>query len=340
MQLCHQIFALNVAGEIVSVADVKRGLACSCSCYICGSRLVACQGTVREWYFAHEAKSNCTGGLETLLHKAAKQVLLQARDVMLPEVVASCVLRLPDGRHGGATARREAWLQHYEDPRPEVDFGNVQPDVVIETDLGPIWIEIAVTNPVNSEKLEKLKAHGVPVLELKLGLPHFAGQNAWALLRQAVLFERTARNWLIEPHIPELEAEAERLSKQEAERRKLPPPTELTAEQEPRPVNPVPDPSSKHSFHCGRTVVILRQIKFGIAVTAQTSDFALDPYVTRQLAHWGGRYSEKHKNWIFPSDKEARLRDALTRLEKKIAQQSAQEIHKRVLDAYYAEQAI
>ncbi|WP_234084318.1 hypothetical protein [Azonexus sp. R2A61] len=274
-----------------------------------------------------------------MLHKAAKQVLLLARDVMLPEVTVSSVFRLPDGRHGGATARREAWLQHYEDPRPEVDFGSVQPDVVIETDLGPIWIEIVVTNPVSSDKLVKLKALGVPVLELKLGLPHFAGQSAWGLLRQAVLYEKTTRKWLIEPRIPELEAEAERLSKEEAERRKLPFPPDLTAEHERCPANPEPAPPSKNNYHCGRTVVILRQLKFGVSVAAQTSDFALDPYVTRQLALWGGRYSEKHKNWIFPADKEARLRDALTRLEKKIAQQSAQEIHKRVLDAYYAEQA-
>jgi len=45
-------------GELVDVHDVLRGKACACVCPGCLAPVVAKQGEVNVWHFAHEAEPN------------------------------------------------------------------------------------------------------------------------------------------------------------------------------------------------------------------------------------------------------------------------------------------
>lgn len=48
-----------ITGKAVGIADVKKGRACNCICPSCGKPLVARQGKIRTWHFAHATKSDC-----------------------------------------------------------------------------------------------------------------------------------------------------------------------------------------------------------------------------------------------------------------------------------------
>ena len=69
------IFAgLDAQGVIRFVGDVPRGAECGCRCVSCGAPLVAKQGDVRRWYFAHEAsqeRPDCFAGAVNLLRRIA-----------------------------------------------------------------------------------------------------------------------------------------------------------------------------------------------------------------------------------------------------------------------------
>jgi len=49
----HQSFALNNCGDLVSIRDVDNGKACGCHCPGCGEHLIARQGQINTWHFAH-----------------------------------------------------------------------------------------------------------------------------------------------------------------------------------------------------------------------------------------------------------------------------------------------
>jgi hypothetical protein len=89
MSSLHVTIAQNASGKMVDIADVPSGLSCNCVCACCGESLVARKGEVKQWHFAHKSGAECAGALETALHKAAKQVLLEHRLIMVPGEVLS-----------------------------------------------------------------------------------------------------------------------------------------------------------------------------------------------------------------------------------------------------------
>lgn len=46
--------------------------------------LIARQGEIRSWHFAHESGAECEGGTETALHLAAKQIVASAPQILIP----------------------------------------------------------------------------------------------------------------------------------------------------------------------------------------------------------------------------------------------------------------
>jgi len=112
-----QSFALDKDKRIRSVDEVARGLACECTCPCCGERVIARQGEVREWHFAHASGADCEHAAESALHLAAKQLLLEGGGLRVPEFRVHTKVRLPDGRTGEAEAiRPDAWIDFDEVP--------------------------------------------------------------------------------------------------------------------------------------------------------------------------------------------------------------------------------
>ncbi|MCF7995276.1 MAG: hypothetical protein K9L88_10600 [Chromatiaceae bacterium] len=65
-------------GAPVHIRDSANGLSCGCQCIECGSPLVAKQGNVLDWHFAHAVESACGGySPETILHYRAKHLFAE-----------------------------------------------------------------------------------------------------------------------------------------------------------------------------------------------------------------------------------------------------------------------
>jgi hypothetical protein len=68
-------FGRSSDGGVTHIKDAANGSACKCHCIECGAPLVAKQGNVLEWHFAHAAETGCQGyNPETLLHYRAKHM--------------------------------------------------------------------------------------------------------------------------------------------------------------------------------------------------------------------------------------------------------------------------
>ena len=70
--------ALDGLGAVRFVGEVDRGAACGCFCPVCASPLIARQGRLKEWHFAHEAaqeRVECEVGALNMIRRVAAEVL-------------------------------------------------------------------------------------------------------------------------------------------------------------------------------------------------------------------------------------------------------------------------
>lgn len=169
-------FAWHVArGRMVDAADVDNGKACGCVCVVCGAGLLARQGQVRAWHFAHEADNNCQYASEAAIHLMAKQLIAERQQICLPARVLGRQIR---GVYGGwvetiAVTVQSAGLQALTSCQAEKTLyanrpqdGIRRPDVLAYLDGQPIAIEIHNTHAVDKDKRTWLAQQGYSVLEI------------------------------------------------------------------------------------------------------------------------------------------------------------------------------
>lgn len=79
------LIARHISGQMIDIKVANRGLACNCICECCGEQLIARKGNVKRWSFAHEGGSNCSGAIESALHRAAKQIVEEDKTLYIGE---------------------------------------------------------------------------------------------------------------------------------------------------------------------------------------------------------------------------------------------------------------
>lgn len=148
------------------ITEVANGGNCGCVCFGCGRRLSARNGgnpLARAHSFAHLPEDNvfdCVSSGETALHIRAKEIIAKHCRVTLPATSTPGI----DGKPVVVSPERSVDLT---DIHPELVVGEVIPDIVATMPDGRrIFIEIANTHPCSPEKIEKLDAMGVEVLEI------------------------------------------------------------------------------------------------------------------------------------------------------------------------------
>lgn len=148
------------------ITEVANGGDCGCVCFGCGRRLIARNGfdpTARAHSFAHRPEDNvvdCVSSGETALHIRAKEIIAKHRRVTLPATSTPGI----DGKPVDVSPERSVDLT---DIHPELVVGEIIPDIVATMPDGRrIFIEIANTHLCSPEKIEKLDAMGVEVLEI------------------------------------------------------------------------------------------------------------------------------------------------------------------------------
>ena len=147
--------AVNEQKQIVNVKQVERGLACMCFCFECAEPVVARKGEKNEHHFAHLSnKESCTIHPESILHKFAKQVIMEKKCVALPP--------LPE------TDETEAKNWQFSSLVAEQAVGSIRPDLLASIDNEMLFIEVAVTSFVDTHKLNFIKQLNIKTIEIDL----------------------------------------------------------------------------------------------------------------------------------------------------------------------------
>ena len=191
---------------MIDIADAKNGLGCDCACSCCGDRLLAKQGGINKWYFAHESDAECVGSLESALYKAAKQIIqedkllfVDAYDPFLalnPHIYT--LLNSTNNYLNGLDLRESqssiTSLLYQFAAKGLVDRvlstksnclvtklkltnvlsevkaknSNLIPDITCTFDGKPLYIEIVVTHKCDENKINELKQLKIPTIEIHL----------------------------------------------------------------------------------------------------------------------------------------------------------------------------
>ena len=166
-------------GRCVSIDDVPSGLACNCVCAACQRPLVARKGSQRTHHFAHRPGDDCERAGETTLHRAAKQLLVERRQLWLPEFRGTSTTWLTESMQWAPMWSQcrdwitgtiyEAQLVVADKVDVEVALGEVRADVVVVTGDGrELLVEIRVTHAVDEEKRDRIHARGRACVEIDL----------------------------------------------------------------------------------------------------------------------------------------------------------------------------
>ncbi len=147
--------AISDSDQLVNIKQVEKGLACNCICFECSEPVVARKGEKNEHHFAHSSnKESCHINPESILHKFAKQVIMEAKAVVLPP--------LPNTNE----VKAKPW--QFTRLIEEQTVGSIRPDIVASIDDETIFIEVAVTSFVDTDKLDFIKRLGIKTVEIDL----------------------------------------------------------------------------------------------------------------------------------------------------------------------------
>lgn len=268
-------FGFNEFNQLVHVKEVERGLACHCRCVVCGEPLIARQGEVRHYHFAHASnREPCESNHETLLHRYAKQLIVDAMGLVVPTTPAAAHFFGWDTHESGKRI-----LQAILPASAEVAIGAIRPDILLVTTDGvQVAVEIAYSSFCDVIKAAEFERLNLPALEIDLSA---FTPDAFdpALVKDAVVAEVSNKAWVWPLTPPELDVSC---------------------------VQPVPLPALKQFLpeeiitFSGRWVSI-RQFPSGdIAVRVVKYDPDLVSLVKSICKQHGGRYNSQYKSWNVP----------------------------------------
>ncbi|WP_275100163.1 competence protein CoiA family protein [Sedimenticola hydrogenitrophicus] len=298
-----QSFALDKSGRIRSVEEVTRGLACNCLCPVCGEDVIARQGEVREWHFAHSSGADCPRSGESALHLAAKQLLIESKGMVLPAQQVRKEVVLSDGRGGtGESTRHDAWID-FMDIEAEKPIGAYRPDIVAMAGHTMLLVEIAVTHYVDDEKRQMIEDRRIPAIEIDLGTIE-RHTWTWESLREEVVDGVEWKRWLYQMDQQILELEAQQKAKDDAlEQHRL----EKTAKYNSKP--------RRSRYFIDNRIVDVIDRPYGPTIWSPY-DPALIEKLRPLMLSAGGRWDKRTKNWIFPKEADNYIREELGKLSK------------------------
>lgn len=272
------LFGLNEFNHLVYVSEVERGLACQCRCVVCAEPLVARQGNVRGHHFAHASnRAPCDSSHESLLHRYAKQLIVQFGGLAVPMTlaVAPCL--------GLEAADATRTLQAMGSVQEEVWLGGIRPDLMLTIEGGvQIAIEIAYSSFCDPTKVAAFEQHKLPALEIDLSgfTPEHFDPEA---VRLAVVQSITQKAWIWPIDMPQkLDLQPELV------------PTLAAA---PKAKQHLPEEIITIS---GRWVSVKEFPSGDIAVKVVAFDPDVVSLVRTIAKRYGGRYNPQYRTWNVP----------------------------------------
>lgn len=174
--------------ELVHISEVESGLKCGCLCPACGETLIARKGSRVIHHFAHKSTMECEYGYQTSLHLAAKRIISETHQISVPALY----LTFP------GTERKELieeeQLINVSEVVLEKKIDNIIPDILLETNIGKILVEIFVTHEIDDDKKKKIKRLDIPTIEINLNK---VDRNITeGDLKQALLSNNENKSWI------------------------------------------------------------------------------------------------------------------------------------------------
>lgn len=287
--------ALDPNGQLITIENALRGLACNCTCACCGEPVVARKGLIREHHFSHHSnKESCFIQRESLLHLYAKEVIRNQLGLQLPPMPGTWP----------ASEDKTSWWD-FEKVDEEVPQQGFQPDLVAHLrDGSQLFIEVAVTSFIGEEKLERIKSAGINTVEIDLSELLFSKQLIPSEeVKDHILKQTHNKTWIYPEPVP------------------MPMPAQPATAWLSMPPNPsIVEPVAKcieHRFTIMGMWVSARILPTGsIAVRSWT----YNPQITALLKTWrnelGGEYNPKYRNWIFLPPAREEMMSRLQQLDK------------------------
>ena len=191
-----QEYALNENGEPIHINQIDKshnGLACNCTCPICGESLIARKGNGgKAPHFAHEQDSPCSHPeyiMQTNIHAMAEQIFLEEKEIELPSLSSQAGNYIAYFFQGGKWQIEEVEL--------EKKISDFIPDIILKKGNIILLVEIYVTHAVDENKKNKIIEANLPVIEIDLS--EFVHQDMTKEELRLHLREITRMNWI---HLP------------------------------------------------------------------------------------------------------------------------------------------
>lgn len=202
--------------RMVRPDQVANGIACECTCVACGTGLIARQGEIRAWHFAHGSDNNCEHAAEAAIHRMAKQLVVDRGEIFVParEITRAIYGKKRVWEEILSISVQSTGLHPIAEPVSEKSIGlsgiggeSYRPDVLGDLDKLPIAIEIRNTHAVDDDKLLWLNAHRYSLLEIDVADIADLPPEELLLALETRLFESSEHScWLT--HAKEHDCEA------------------------------------------------------------------------------------------------------------------------------------
>ena len=180
---------------------LDAGLDCQCTCPGCGAKLLLRQGSRRR-HFAHYNAPGSDGCVESAIHAAAKQVLIDHGGLVVPEVAFEVSATTSDGvllrESEVLSAQRRIRFDH---TIAEVTIDDIRPDVVGYRGERQLLVEMYFRHRVDPGKRDKLKRLGLPALEIDLS--NLDQLDDFEAVKERVLENVVYKEWLVYPRVDE-----------------------------------------------------------------------------------------------------------------------------------------
>lgn len=195
-------FAKNDIGKEVNIFEVKRGLACNCSCLDCGKPLIAYQGDKKAWHFQHQTYTGCNTAEETSLHRLVKIVLSELKFIVLPKV----------GYVYNKTLYNIAGAEVFNIDKVEVEKvfdDKFKPDIIlVDKDSNKVYIEVYVTHKSTGKKIKKYRELNCKALEIHFSEEDFKNvsnyQDLVQVVKDKIISVEFKYEWLSHPQLNQI----------------------------------------------------------------------------------------------------------------------------------------
>ena len=157
-------FARGESNRAVHVREALKGH--PYQCFGCSAPMVARQGSVRQWHFAHKPPFDRCADPDKALHDTAMALIVQGFSDAL-ERRGEYHLGCPCEECGRAVSGNAALPGTCVEAEKTIVPGTRSDLVVNRPDRGPVVIEVVVTHDLEPESRESYEESGVPVLKVR-----------------------------------------------------------------------------------------------------------------------------------------------------------------------------